>query len=202
MILISVIGILVSVMVTLGRTEQPVRSGTEPTGSAANQPVVRVPTVAVTQPPDLIALLIDRVSSSEAPTDVPVEAAAESPPPTAADDGQAGTSLAATPRHDLARAAPLAVVGVWGPASGSCSAGNAREGLLRAVISEHGARAGETSCVFKKQTKTERDWRVVAACANGHERWTSNVRLTIKRDRLIWASERGRQAYVRCRSNA
>jgi hypothetical protein len=198
LILVTVLAILV-VLVTLGHGERPARLGSRATQITADSPIVPLRSSAVTEASDPIALLLDRVSSSQIATELPTEAAAETPSPQSArDEGPRGDIHAATPRRDLARAVPPAIVGVWAPETGSCSA---RKGALPAIISERGARAGETSCVFKEQRWTERDFRILANCTNGHEHWTSNVRLVVKGDRLVWTSKRGTQAYTRCRSN-
>jgi hypothetical protein len=200
----AVVALLVAVVVILGRSEQPPESGPVTPQITAARPVVPARSSEVIAVSDPIAGLIDRVSSSsEIPLEAPVESAAQdSSPQPAADDGAAAETPAAAPRPDAQRAAPLGIVGVWAPDAGSCSARNAREGFLQAIISEHDARAGKTSCVFKNQRRMQSDWRLLANCTNGRERWSSNVRLSVKGDRLIWTSERGTQAYVRCRSRA
>ena len=157
--------------------------------------------IEATQISDPIAVLIERVSSTDAVTEGPVEAAAQDSPQPAGEEGAGPEIRAATPRHDIQRAAPLGIVGVWAPETSSCAAGNARKGLLPAIITERGARAGETSCVFKNKRRSKSDWRLLANCTNGPEHWSSNVRLAVKGDRLIWTSERGAQAYIRCRRN-
>jgi hypothetical protein len=91
------------------------------------------------------------------------------------------------------------ITGIWAPDDGACSDRTFRDGVLPAVISAHGARAGKTHCVFKNQKRTEKDWRVVANCSSSHEHWTTNVRLTVKGNRLIWTSKRGTQVYTRCK---
>jgi hypothetical protein len=200
--LVAVFVILLAVLVMLGSAEQPARLGRGATEFASGNPIVPPRSGEVTRASDPIALLIDRVSSSEIASELPTEAPAQTPSPQpAANEAPLGDIQAATPRRDSPRAAPPAIVGVWAPEKGSCSARNARQGVLPAIISEGGARAGDTSCVFKEQKRTEGDWRILANCTNGHERWTSNVRLTVKGDRLIWTSNRGTQAYTRCRSS-
>ena len=202
LILVAVFGILVVVLVTLGHDERPAGLGSEATRFTADLPIVPPHSSEAAEASDPIALLIDRVAASETATELPTERAAESPPPQPArNEGPASDIHAATPRPEVRRVPPPAIVGVWAPETGSCSARNAREGVLPAIISERGARAGETSCVFKEQRWTEKGWRILASCTNGHERWTSNVRLIVKGDRLVWTSKRGRQAYTRCRSN-
>jgi len=201
LIVTAVVAILAAVLAPLGRNEP--RSGLAPGTPPVNaaRPIETARSVEVPQVSDPIALLMDRVSASDAETEPPTEVAAEeAPPQRAAHDGAEAEVPVATPRHDVQRAAPPGIAGVWAPDKGSCSARNAREGGLPAVISERGARAGQTSCIFKNQRRTKSDWRLLANCRNGHERWSSNVRLAVKSNRLIWTSERGTQAYVRCRS--
>jgi len=200
LIVVAVLAVLVNVLVALGRSEQSARLGSATTQIAAERPVVRPPSTEATEASDPIALLLDRVSSAAAATDVSSDAAAETAPPP--NDGRPDDVHAGTPRLEPRRAVPLAIVGTWAPETGSCSTKNAQEGVLAAVISERGARAGKTSCIFKKQRRTEKDWRILALCADGNEHWTSNVRLTVEGDRLVWASERGTQAYIRCKSSA
>ena len=201
LILVAVLAILIVVLVTLGRGERPTRLASGPTQFTADSPVVPSHPSEATAASDPIALLIDRMSTSEIATELPTEATGERPSPQSGGDQIPPFDIhAATPRPDSRRAAPPAIVGVWAPETGSCSARN-REGVLTAIINERGARAGKTSCVFKEQRWTERDWRILANCTNGHERWTSKVRLMVKGDRLVWTSKRGTQAYTRCKSN-
>ena len=89
------------------------------------------------------------------------------------------------------------MVGIWPPDASACPVRNFRNGLLPAIINADGAWVGETSCIFKNQKQTETGWRISANCSNGREQWTTNVRLTIKGDRLIWASKtRGTNLYT------
>lgn len=90
------------------------------------------------------------------------------------------------------------IVGIWAPDVGSCSLRDFRQGLLPTIINTDGAWAGETFCTFTNQKQTPTGWRVVANCVNADERWTAQVRLTIKGDRLTWSSRRGTQIYRRC----
>jgi hypothetical protein len=99
---------------------------------------------------------------------------------------------------DVVAPAHGVIVGIWAPDTSSCSVKGFREGSLPLVINTDGAWAGETFCVFKNHKQTKTDWRVVADCANSRENWTSNVRLSVKGNRLIWTSKRGTQAYRRC----
>jgi hypothetical protein len=90
------------------------------------------------------------------------------------------------------------IVGIWAPDAGSCSLRDFRQGLLPTIINTDGAWAGETFCTFRNRKQLETGWRVVANCTNANEQWTTQVRLTIKGDRLTWASKRGTQVYRRC----
>jgi hypothetical protein len=166
--------------------------------------------IGATDAADPIALLMERLSAPGAAPAPEADAAAEPAPPTAAaaeatapPPAQAvdGENEVAPPRHDAKPHGRPAIVGVWVPQPGSCAARNLRDGVLPAVISTNGARAGATSCVFTNQKQTAEDWRMLANCSNPHERWTTNVRLSVKDDRLTWTSKRGTQVYARCRSN-
>jgi len=90
------------------------------------------------------------------------------------------------------------IVGVWAPDAGACSVRNFREGLLPTIINTDGAWAGDSFCVFKNHRQTGTSWKVVASCSNSRERWTTDVRLTVKDNRLTWTSKRGTQTYSRC----
>jgi hypothetical protein len=201
LIVSAAVAILAAALAPLGRSKQPAGFAPGTPQMSAAGPVVPARSIEATQISDPIAVLIERVSSTDAVTEGPVEAAAQDSPRPAGDEGAGPEIRAATPRHDIQRAAPLGIVGIWAPETSSCAAGNARKGLLPAIITERGARAGETSCVFKNKRRSKSDWRLLANCTNGPEHWNSNVRLAVKGDRLIWTSERGAQAYIRCRSN-
>ena len=90
------------------------------------------------------------------------------------------------------------VVGLWAPDASSCSLRSFRQGLLPTIINMQGAWAGETACLFKNRRQTDTGWRVLAQCSSGGAHWTTQVQLTLKGDRLIWDSKRGRQVYTRC----
>jgi hypothetical protein len=141
----------------------------------------------------------------------PPQKAAQSnqPPPVAAESPSSTGPQSASPAHavlenDDGRVPPhqapakAAFVGVWGANANACSAKSQSPDNPPAMISEDGARSGQTSCSFEKMRFDGSSWRAVARCFNGRERWTSRVRLTLKNDRLTWASQRGSETYQRC----
>jgi Putative peptidoglycan binding domain len=105
---------------------------------------------------------------------------------------------AATERSLFAEQVVPAFVGMWGPDASACSVRLNRKGLLPAVINDDGAFAGETSCGFKSRKQVAGAWQLVAACADGRNRWTAHIRLAVNGNRLTWTSQRGSQTYVRC----
>ena len=94
-------------------------------------------------------------------------------------------------------AANMSFVGIWAADARACSALD-RSGFLLTVIDIDGARAGETLCTFESKRQTKLGWDVVARCSNSHERWTANVSLSVKDNRLSWKSQRGTETYLRC----
>jgi hypothetical protein len=182
------------------QTRMPV-SGLQSTMDVASTPT------PVTRPEEtlqeLSSLPVVEMASSTAQTTSPNDRNGEmeekSPP------DQTGSVDLASHRHpDDANSEPgksATIVGVWAPNPGTCSARDFREGALPAVISTDGAWAGETFCMFSNKKQTETGWSVVAKCSSPKERWTANVRLTVKDNRLIWTSRRGTQAYTRCPSD-
>jgi hypothetical protein len=153
-----------------------------------------------------------KLSTEPASISVAEVAASASQPATAKNaDGEVQSNL---PQQDLAAAVPAAqpsgdqvnpdlmkgpaIVGVWAPDAGTCSARDFREGMLPAVINADGAWAGDTFCVFEDKKQTETAWSVVAKCSNPREHWTAKVRLTVHNNRLTWTSRRGTQVYTRC----
>jgi hypothetical protein len=91
----------------------------------------------------------------------------------------------------------MSFVGIWAADARGCSAID-RSGFLLTVIDTDGARAGETLCTFENKRQTKLGWDVVARCSNLRERWTANVSLSVKDNRLSWKSQRGTQTYLRC----
>jgi hypothetical protein len=107
------------------------------------------------------------------------------------DDRQAETTAENQPQF----------VGIWVPQGGTCSIQSFKEGSLPAVITEQGAWAGETFCLFKNLKRTRTDWQAVASCSNPKEDWTTDVQLSVKANRLIWKSKSGTQSYSKCSSD-
>jgi hypothetical protein len=91
----------------------------------------------------------------------------------------------------------MSFVGIWAADARACSALD-RSGFLLTVIDNDGARAGETLCAFESKRQTKLGWDVVARCSHSHERWTANVSLSVKDNRLSWNSQRGTETYLRC----
>jgi hypothetical protein len=92
----------------------------------------------------------------------------------------------------------ISFAGIWAPSASACSPKSNNRQLLPAVINEEGAWAGEVSCRFRRLRQEGNTAIVASTCSNGRQRWTANVRLAVAGDRLVWSSERGSQAYVRC----
>jgi hypothetical protein len=143
------------------------------------------------EPSPVIAVAARAVETPEPATEAP------SPLDPGAASADAGAASHDPAPHPVA-ATQASIVGIWAPDTGACSVGAFRGGLLPTIINAEGAWAGETFCVFKKLDQTQSGWTVTANCSNRNERWTTRVRLTVKGQRLIWASKRGTQAYTRC----
>jgi hypothetical protein len=165
----------------IGNTIEPIARSVEESSESFAPPVVE---------------LASSTSQPASPKDRSSDMDEKSPP------DSSGSADFASLRHpddsnsDLAK--NTSIVGVWAPNPGTCSARDFREGALPAVISTDGAWAGETFCMFSNKKQTETGWNVTAKCSNPRERWTANVRLTVKDNRLTWTSRRGTQAYTRC----
>jgi len=123
---------------------------------------------------------------------------------TAGEHGQAKAMQASErddPQTEAAAQDQPPFVGIWVPQGGSCSIRSFKEGSLPAVITEQGAWAGETFCLFKKLKRTRTDWKAVASCSDSNEDWTTDVQLSVKANRLIWKSKSGTQSYSKCSSD-
>ena len=95
------------------------------------------------------------------------------------------------PRHSLA--------GLWAPNRAACDKhAAARTGWLPMKITERGARAGQTTCSFRRLSGEGSAWTAVAECSGPRGHWVSNVRLGLEAGSLTWSSARGVRRYVRC----
>jgi hypothetical protein len=82
-------------------------------------------------------------------------------------------------------------VGGWGANPDQCRS--------PVTISAGRAEALSTTCQFNStQRESANEWRIRATCADEHDRWNANIRLTLAGRRLTWASERGTVTYLRC----
>jgi hypothetical protein len=130
------------------------------------------------------------VEASGTPEDGPVTNVAGAPHSDASSD----PSSSANTRN-------LEVSGVWAPDATACPTRPNRKRLIPAVITSDGASAGDTFCAFKKKRWTEAGLEVLAQCASTNRKWTTKVQLKVNRNRLVWTSDRGSQAYLRCEPN-
>ena len=90
------------------------------------------------------------------------------------------------------------LLGRWAPKLEACSSRNAGTPFLALTIGPRQAKAGTAACEFRTLKQAGDEFRGPASCRNGAERWTANLKLVVKGNRLIWTSERGTQAYFRC----
>jgi len=106
---------------------------------------------------------------------------------------------AASPATSSAAAPSLRpLAGKWAPHPAACS-GSKNTAFLPLTISERGARAGSSSCSFKRTAQDGNRWVVSATCTDAAVTWKANVRLALAGSKLTWSSERGSQVYTRCR---
>jgi len=177
--------------------------------ASSSQPELAAPVLASFEPPESTRDIPESLRALMQPppfAQVELVAVAAAEPDNAADAGGGIDRPDLVPAAVVAQAGPdrasaegPTVAGVWAPDAGTCSARDFREGMLPTVISQDGAWAGDTFCMFTKRRETENGWTAVAKCSTPHERWTSNVHLTVTDNRLTWTSKRGTQAYTRCR---
>jgi hypothetical protein len=161
---------------------------------------IRAPTIQPEETSEPTPASVIEVASSTSQSISPKDRGGDMGEKTPSDE-TGSTDLASRDHPDNANfdvAKSVTIVGVWAPNPGTCSARDFREGALPAVISNDGAWAGETFCMFSNKKQTETGWNVVAKCSSPKERWTANVRLVLKDNQLTWTSRRGTQAYTRC----
>jgi len=88
-------------------------------------------------------------------------------------------------------------VGGWGVNADQCR--QTQDNRSRLTISARRADAFGTTCQFNStQREGANEWRIRASCADAHDQWNANIRLTLAGSRLTWASERGTATYLRC----
>jgi peptidoglycan hydrolase-like protein with peptidoglycan-binding domain len=88
-------------------------------------------------------------------------------------------------------------VGGWGINVDQCRQAPDNRSSLR--INTRRAEAFSTTCQFiSTQRESANEWRIRASCADEHDRWNANIRLTLAGSRLTWTSERGTTTYLRC----
>jgi peptidoglycan hydrolase-like protein with peptidoglycan-binding domain len=88
-------------------------------------------------------------------------------------------------------------VGGWGINVDQCQQASDNRSTLR--INTRRAEAFSTTCQFNStQRESANEWRIRASCADEHDRWNANIRLTLAGSRLTWTSERGTTTYLRC----
>ena len=88
-------------------------------------------------------------------------------------------------------------VGAWGINVDQCQQALDNRSPLR--IDTRRAEAFGATCQFNStQRESANEWRIRASCADEHDRWNANIRLTLAGSRLTWTSERGTATYLRC----
>jgi hypothetical protein len=93
--------------------------------------------------------------------------------------------------------AMVTFVGGWALNVDQCRQAPDNRSPLR--INAHRAEASNTTCEFNStQRESANEWRIQASCADEHDQWNANIRLTLAGSRLTWASERGTATYLRC----
>jgi hypothetical protein len=70
---------------------------------------------------------------------------------------------------------------------------------LRLSISLRRAKSsGGSLCEFQDFAFDKEGWRVRAACSQGKQHWSANGKLSLKADKLLWASDADTVSYFRC----
>jgi hypothetical protein len=181
----------------LGRQQAPdVWSTPLQAEAPATDVVADIPTaeiVAEAPAPDIGAMI---AVATDLPGPVVIEHTSLVDRPLAADEKRlsaAPTTTSAVPPPSL-----RTLAGKWAPHPAAC-AGSKRSAFLPLTINERGARAGTSSCSFKRTAQNGNRWVVSATCTDAAVTWNANVRLVLAGSKLTWSSERGAQTYTRCR---
>lgn len=179
-------------------TSQPVAAAAEPSAPAgemaADAAIAETGATeslpAPTTPEPEFAASVER-SAVASQQDLPTSRHASTAPQRA--------SAAAKPRAGARPSLRVPFVGAWATSTEACTAQGQQEGHLVTHINARRARAGDTSCTFRKIRRNGNAWDVAAMCSDGEARWTSDVQLSASRNGLTWTSQKGTTNYVRCR---
>lgn len=90
------------------------------------------------------------------------------------------------------------LAGKWAPHPSACADRGKKSAFLPLTLDERGARAGDTTCSFRKTDQAGSRWTLAATCTDAAESWNANIRLALAGRKLTWSSERGSQTYSRC----
>jgi hypothetical protein len=161
------------------------------TEAAADTPTVEI--VAEAPAPDVGPLI---VVAADLPEPVVVEHTSLVERPLPVEEKR--VSVAPTTTSAIPALSLRSLAGKWAPHPAACS-GNKRSAFLPLTINERGARAGTSSCSFKRTAQDGNRWVVAATCTDAAVTWNANVRLVLAGSKLTWSSERGAQTYTRCR---
>ena len=175
----------------------------EPAG-LETQPPVTVDALSVPEPADLakvVAAAPPRTAPPPplvpvpGPQHTPAQPTAEAPPDSR--EAAPATAQATADAHPEPQV-EQDFVGVWGPNRLACGLRAQRRGFIQAVITPERAKAGSTTCSFRNVRRNGIAWVMAADCAAGGQKWSSQVRLVVDGERLIWSSAKGTAEYVRC----
>ena len=86
-------------------------------------------------------------------------------------------------------------IGKWANSPEQCGANMVSSQI---VIGPRKAESLGGACDFVEINGSWGRWRILARCVANGDRWTANVRITLKGAQLEWASERGTEKYYRC----
>ncbi|MBB3901785.1 hypothetical protein [Methylobacterium brachythecii] len=178
----------------------PVAERPEParTKEAQVRPLEPAEAVAALVEPAAAAASVVKVANATAeplPPATPSPSATPLPTPTPAPVAAASNAVPRPPALPIER---IGYVGTWGPNAQACGSRSRRRGYIPATITEEGARAGRTLCRFRNGRRDGVAWTVSADCSDRGRNWTSQVRLLVDGDHLIWTSAKGSSSYVRC----
>jgi hypothetical protein len=165
-------------------TGTPVHANVVETGATESLPP------ATTPEPEFTGLS-DRAAAVVAPRDLPTSRQVTAAPKR--------TRAPAKPRTRAKPSLRVPFAGAWATSAEACTPQGQQEGHLVTHITTRRARAGDTSCTFRKIRRNGGVWDVAAMCSDGETRWTSDVQLAVSRNSLTWTSHKGTTNYVRCR---